>query len=475
MRLIKTYSLLFFLIIGAAGCKKWEDHTEVTNQDLTQNLAEAISSNANLSRFRELVTQAGLDSALKSSKTYTVWAPTNAALQTLDPAIVADPVKLKSFLMNHIASQTYFVRDAGAGIRVAMLNGKYNSFTGNRFDDATLTSADKYVSNGVLHVIDKSVAVLPSIWEYVNATTTYAQNNYLTTLNYNAFDPSLAIVDSINSLTGQPIYKPGTGIVVRNTFNDRLFDVRREDRQYTYFVVANSGFTAEADSLKNYYKASTTAITDSLTRWSVVKDLVVEGVLTTLPTSIVSKSGIVVPLNAADVIETRRVSNGIVYVMSKIDVPTASKFREIFVQGENPSGFLIDRTGNTSYRAKLNPVTGAVFNDIMISGHGVTTYYAFYRLNETPSIKYRVYALGVNDFQAAAFSQTIVTKYLAGGVYTTLSSLNHAVPLSTAAGAYNEILLGEFTSTAYGTLEIQLTSTATNPLVLDYLRLVPVP
>jgi hypothetical protein len=93
-----------------------------------------------------------------------------------------------------------------------------------------------------------------------------------------------------------------------------------------------------------------------------------------------------------------------------------------------------------------------------------------------PTMKYKVYALGVNDFQGGTFAQTIVPKFLAApNTYITLASLNHNVPLHTAAGAYNEVLLGEFTMSNYGVLEIQLTSTAMNPLVLDYLRLVPVP
>jgi hypothetical protein len=164
-----------------------------------------------------------------------------------------------------------------------------------------------------------------------------------------------------------------------------------------------------------------------------------------------------------------------------VDVRTINKFKDIIVQGEFPSGFLSDKTGNTNYRIRVNPVTQQDFADIMITGHGVTTYYAYYRLNDMPSMKYRVYALGTNDFTATAFAQTIVPKFYVppvtpGGLptYTTLASLNHNVPVYTAAGAFDEKFLGEFTVTNFGTLEIQLTCTATNPLVLDYLRLFPV-
>lgn len=84
--------------------------------------------------------------------------------------------------------------------------------------------------------------------------------------------------------------------------------------------------------------------------------------------------------------------------------------------------------------------------------------------------------MAVNDFQTGTFTQNIVAKYMtAPGSYTTLATLPQAVPLKTAPTAYTEMYLGEFTLANYGTLEMQLTASGTNPLVLDYLRLVPVP
>lgn len=480
----KNRHLLIVLALSTSliSCKKWDDHTAIGNQDLTMDLSQAVAGNAELSKFNEYINATGLDSLLRSTKTYTVWAPTNAALQTLDPAIVNDPAKLRNFLLNHISNQSYFTRDAADTIRVPMLNGKYNNFSATsgarKFDEASITSADKFVKNGVLHVIDKNVVVLQGIWELVNSTTAqYQQNAYIASLTFEDFDPSQAIVDSISATTGLPIYRPGTGIVIRNRFNDRVYDLSDESKQYTYFVIANAGFALEWDSLKNYYKAPTTTVTDSLAKWNTVKDLVVEGVYpASALTTLLSKYGARIPAGQTPVVETRKTSNGIVHVYNTLDVLTADKFKEFTIQGEFPSGFMVDRTGNTNYRVRYNPSTGKDFTDILVSGHGVTTYYSFYRRNEIPSVKYRVYAFAVNDFQTGTFAQSIVAKlFVAPATYTTAATLNHAVPLYTASGAYNEILLGEFTLTNYGTLEIQLTSTATNPIVLDYLRLVPVP
>lgn len=472
-----TVLVLFFALVFT-GCKKWDDHTSVTEQNLTVNLLEAISADPNLSKFREYIGTAGLDSVLQATKTFTVWAPTNTALQTIDPATVADPVKLRAFVLNHISNQLYFTRDVSVPARIQMLSGKYNTFSTAKFEEADVETTDKYVKNGALHTIKGMAPALQNIWDFINATSSqYAQNAYIKSLDYMAFDPSLAIIDSISVVTGLPIYRPGTGLVQRNYYNDRVYDLKREDRQYTYFVMQDANFVLEADSLKPYYVSTSTTATDSLTRWNTVKDLaynVAYPTAATIPQPLVSRSGIAVPVNTAFVVSVQKMSNGYVYVMSKLDVPTKSKFLQITLQGENPSGFLQnDKTAFIHYRLRLNPVTSTNFNDIYILGHGVTTFYAFYRTNETPSIKYQVYAKATNDFQTGAFSQTINAWNNSLGALN--GTLTHAVPLFNVAGAYDEKYLGDITITRFGTVDWRATSVTTGPILLDYLRLVPLP
>jgi len=103
-----------------------------------------------------MLAKTGYDKIISSSKTYTVWVPTDQALQTLDPAVLNDTAKLRLFVSNHISNQSYL---AGAGIgaqRIQMLNGKYNNTTGATFDSANIVTANQYASNGVFHTIDNS-------------------------------------------------------------------------------------------------------------------------------------------------------------------------------------------------------------------------------------------------------------------------------------------------------------------------------
>jgi uncharacterized surface protein with fasciclin (FAS1) repeats len=479
----KYLYLLLGLVVGLSACKKWEDHTAVTSPDLNQNLLQAISANADLSTFRQFISKTGLDSLLQASKTYTVWAPTNQALQSLDPALVNDVAKLKSFVLNHIANQSYLTRDVQANTRVPVISGKYIGFTSTKFDDANISNT-KSVNNGTLYTIDKGILVLQNIWDYITSTTgQYTQNSFIAALNFNSFDPSQAVIDSVSSNTGLPVYKPGTGIVVKNQFKERVYDLSREDKQYTYFVVQNPNFTVESDSLKKYYATTSITSTDTLSKWNTVKDFAIEGVYASNALNgLVSKFGTPIPVNPADIVETRKMSNGIVYVLSKLDIKTSDKFKTIIVQGENPNGFLSNKSGNTFYRLRTNPLTGASYWDLMISGHGTTGYYAYYNLAEIPTLTYKVYALAQNDFQTGALVQKILARNITvPAAPDTMANFTHNVPLATVNGvvnaaAYTEILLGNIVVTRYGTINLQLlANSSSTPMVLDYLRLVPQP
>ncbi|MFT3824939.1 MAG: fasciclin domain-containing protein [Chitinophagaceae bacterium] len=210
------------LATGWFACKKWDNHIKPNEEVLDQDLMEQINSHANLSKFSEYLVKTGMDKVLAGSKTYTVWAPTNDALQELGTDVINDTAKLKAFLQNHISGQQFFTRMAADSVRVPMLNGKKVYCIGQKFDVANITQADVYVRNGVLNVVDKIVPPLQNIWQYINATTaTYDQNAYIATLAYEYQDVTKAEIDSINPATGLPVYKPGTGVVKSNYFQEK--------------------------------------------------------------------------------------------------------------------------------------------------------------------------------------------------------------------------------------------------------------
>lgn len=483
---LKHLFVILFFTLSLSGCKKWDDHIEVVNESRKQNLFEEIGKRANLSKFNEYLVKTGLDKEISSSKTYTVWAPVNEALQTLDPAVVNDSVRLRLFVANHISNQAYYTTMAQPGLRVSLLNGKRTEFLSSKFDEANITEADFTVGNGVLHLLDKAVAPLPSIWEYINSTRLqFKQNDFITSQTYLYVDSSRAVTDSISTTTGQPVLKPGTGEVLQNHFNEQVFDLTREDKLYTYFILSDAALKIEVDSLIRFYLTGSTKSTDSLATMSVIKDAVVEGLypVSQLPASLVSKFGVSIPVEKNAIIETRRVSNGIIHVVNKLNFSTRQKIPDIIIQGEQPNGFFLSTgepvnvRGAKFYRLRKHPVTGQLFNDLFLYNHGTANLNILYQVNKLPSVKYKVYWVAINDtlrVSSNTINPAVFMQRLVMGNRTATSFAYRSV----VANLFNEVELGEYTQPSFGSLSMFLTAAnsttaGANSLTLDYIRLEP--
>ncbi|HEX6431502.1 MAG TPA: fasciclin domain-containing protein [Niastella sp.] len=514
MRLPKKYLLLAgCLAVTGLCCKKWDDHVAVNEQPLNQTLQEYISTQPDLSKFNEYLVKTGLDKVIGSSKNYTVWAPTNEALKSLPQDVVNDTAKLKPWLLNHIALQLYFTRMATDSIRVPMLNGKRIYFFNKKFDEAGIQQADIYVKNGALHIIDKAVAPLPSIWEYIESTkTTYAQNTYVASLNYLAQDPSQAELDSINPVTGQPVYKPNTGIVKINTFCTKVYDVRNEDSLYTYIVLANAAYATEKDNQKIFFQSANANITDSNAAWNVAKDLVIKGYYPPdkLPSTLLSKFNVHIPISSAAILETKRASNGIIYVVNAAAAPIKEKIPVVFVQSDNPVEFRSREDKYMTkvfYRQRTSPLTGQSFNDIYCNlGSSGANFYVDFITNDLYTTKYKVYWVAINDKSISGqgddpygTDSTLQQILMIGADTGTFSPHITMPPAKVQPNNYTEVYLGEYTNGSYdwvlsfpsstpdgktynrtlATRRLRLQAPATTTtgipfnLTLDYLKFVP--
>jgi hypothetical protein len=455
------------------GCKKWDDHNE-KEAALHINLLEEINNRPDLSTFSEMLIKTGLDQELAGSKTYTVWAPTNDALQNLDQAIVNDTAQLKAFLKNHIAGQSYYTRMAQPVVRAQMLNGKRITFENNKFDEATITEADRYVKNGVLHVIDKYIKPLPSIWEFVGSTTSlYRQNNFVKNYIRKVFDPVNAVIEGINPRTGEPVYRPGTDSVEQNIFNVTAYDLKNEDSLYTYVVLQDPVFAAEIKKFQPYFKTGSADSTNTFSAWNTVRDLA--GKITAYPTStpnqviFTSKFNVTDTIPKTAIVETRKCSNGIVYIVSSIRYAMREKFPPVILQGEFPFGFSENKRSNTYYRVRTDTATGTQFNDIVMINHGVSEYKITYRLPVALSTTYKVSWVAINDFQTTTFQQRLAMGTAASTTFNYIT-----VPLN----SNKEVSLGEYPVEKVGELLLYLTSAKSttngqNSLTLDYIKLEP--
>jgi hypothetical protein len=275
-------------------------------------------------------------------------------------------------------------------------------------------------------------------------------------------------VTGINPTTGEPIYQPGSDSVYTNLFWNRVHDLKNETKQYTLFVLADAAWDAEVAKFKPYYVVTGNVDSNTLvTSWNVVKDFAVDTVYNpaSIPDTIVSKFGTKLPVERSAIVKTIKTSNGIVYIMNKMNVLPSSKIATIRIEGEDYTASSHDRRGNTYFRDRLNTITGLDFRDVFVTGHGVTAFNLRYQLQEIPSVKYKAYWVAYNDVPSLTLSQRLVI----GSTASTTFPLT-----SVPANSFNEQYIGEFTMTKYEPLyNIYLVANGTNPILCDYIKLVP--
>jgi hypothetical protein len=106
----------------------------------------------------------------------------------------------------------------------------------------------------------------------------------------------------------------------------------------------------------------------------------------------------------------------------------------------------------------------------LVYGHGVSSFAINYRISNVPSMSYKAYWVALNDFQSTSFNQKLAID----------APTSTALPYKTVSpNVYSEVYIGDVKVDSFkNTLNVYLvgaanTTTSTNPLVCDYIRLEP--
>lgn len=159
-RLLLTVLSVFFIISGAQA-----------KDAPPEDVYARISSNKELSKFTDLINEAGVKDLLKNKDVQvTVFAPSNSALNDVPSAAWKHAKASKENMQNFV--KYYIV--TGSRISSSALNGrKFSSGTANgetisfdgtvkgkwKANDATIQATDLSAPNGVVHII--SAALIP--------------------------------------------------------------------------------------------------------------------------------------------------------------------------------------------------------------------------------------------------------------------------------------------------------------------------
>jgi hypothetical protein len=480
-----NYKRLFvsLLTIAIVSCSNpWDDRENNGDSNLNVNLSEAITNSSEVSQFGQLLVQTGYDKILAASKTYTVFAPTNEAMAQIDNAILNDDDALKKFVANHIALTAYSSIRADESQKIKMLSDKYLIFKGSTLiDDASIVTADQYASNGVFHIINKALSPKLNIWQYINAQAgSSAMSDYLLSLKeFNIYKS-----DSIGKAISET---NGTGYLadsLTNSYLKNVYNLNNEKNSYTLFLMEDDGYNTEVDKMKPYLiKTSNDTAIDSTAIYSsyfTLRDIVFpkKYELDELPETLTSKFGVEVPVDKTQIVEEIHLSNGIVYLMKKVDISITTRLITTKIEGEKNIGYLGSRTP-ILYRDKKDPF-GILYNDIMVRNSGIPYFILNYNAKDMYSTTYKVYWRAINDQQSTAFSQRlIVGNIIRETTFYPAESIKDFGYINVPINLYDEVYLGEFTLAQAGNIDLisligaNSTSNGVNTLSLDYLKFIP--
>lgn len=484
MTLLK-YKKLFFIIlaIGLASCSSpWDDKGDNGDGNLNITLNEAISTTPETAEFGKLLTQTGYDKILAASKTYTVFVPTNEAMKAVSTTILNNPEALKKFVENHIALTSFSsVRNTDEE-RIQMLSDKYLTFKGSKIiGDATIVTADHYAANGVYHIINKAQTPKLNIWEYVNShTSTSAMSNHLVSLT--AF--SIYNADAVAKLEAVPGFLADS---LSNSYLNNVYNLNNEKNSYTLFLMEDDGFDAEVTKMTPYLNKQSEELTAIYSKYFTVRDMAFPKAYTKeeLPEKLTSRFGVEFDVDKTQIVgEPIVLSNGIVYIMKKVDVNLEKRLVPTIIQGESNNNWYYGVRSRILYRDKREPLSqlltsGQLYNDIMVELPALPQFSLFYSANDMFSTKYKIYWRAINDRTANLFEQRLA---IGGNINTTITgfpveNITKTFPMVIVPlNNYEEVEIGEFeyTTAGYSGLISLIGGTkTTSALTLDYLRFDP--
>lgn len=496
-KIFKIGTLLLLLLAPLACEDPWEKHiSEDSLSTASGNLMELINNNSDLSRFAELIEKADLASQFETPGAFTLWAPTNAALASLGAEVENDPVKLKLFINNHLSASLYPYDPKQLSTRCKMMNGKYIALDMSELtvNDAAITGVfNQLATNGIAHLIEESIDVLPSIWEYIETTDLDLKEiTFLNSLTDSVFSDELATQTGFDPVTSQPLYDTLSGMMWYNEYVNTHVDLKNEDSLYTFLLLEDDVYDAHYSRFSPYYKLKATDERDPVVfnNFMICYDLSGRGIQTAENTNghMLAVSGKKIPLLGGAIVETIKASNGVIHRISACDLSLEDKFPAIIVEGEDINKIVYTDGGKTGY-TRVNPLASGGF-DFVLDDHDANPGRIVYNAGMIAATKYEFYWLAVDDFDGTYYGyveDSVIRQKIEKVIYipdapletmfpvhhTISDSLIHVVDKSyeTASERY----VGSATFTYYEDLWIHLIGSAKNTaLTLDYIKIKPV-
>jgi len=365
MKISRIYCLLILTVVSSlTSCDKDENIYPQLGED-PRNLDQIISDTPELSTLSEALIQVNLDSVIRSTSTYTFFAPTNSAFDEIEiSGMTAE--ELENVILNHLISTVTadFASTLSTGYRTTMATGPDGNFLslfinaegGTRLNDvASLGSSNGIGStNGVLHIID-GVLVPPTVDDHVKANPDFSM--LAEAIELAGLEEMLAANDGESEAFPLTLYAPTNaafeGFIAQvngafgwSTLSDIPVDVLTQILSYHLVTGENTISAVIADT------EHTTVHGDLFT--VNAESIITDGSYTTTNFTLTDVQGI----------------NGVMHAIDKVLIP-ASIFQEILGGIQN----LKDRSEDRGFTTFLAAIEKAGLTNLL-EGEGMLTVFA---------------------------------------------------------------------------------------------------
>jgi len=328
-KLIHSYLLALALVLFV-GCNAWEEESQLRSGDAEKNLLEQCQSQTELSLFVTALQKTGYDKYVQQAPSLTVFAPTNQAMAAVN---LSDSAALVTWIQDYIASLAYYTDQAGSFGRenIRMINDKNVPVSTSMISGANLLTSNIRGSNGVLHVIDKTIEARKSVWAYLQEYSDNEQVSFILSENKTVMDMKRSVQIGVDMI-GRPVYD--TVWTIQNEFLERT-TLDAETTNFTVLLVEGTALNTLKTKYAKYFSHDNDVEKNKEVMRQITSDLLLAYTNISASGRYPSLEGVLVDVNPAAIVETYHASNGVVYTLNAVDVKMYNnKIKEQVIEAE---------------------------------------------------------------------------------------------------------------------------------------------
>ena len=241
-------------VMGIAACSDtWDDHYDARpTTTFNGTTLQAIEQEA--PDFAAVIKKVGYDRELNSENIYTIWAPTEFNVDSVNAVAAKDPkAVIEKFIKNHISR--YAVSLDGTDREISLMSAKLLNMTGDgQFGSATILKSNLSCDNGVIHVINKNVPYQNNIFEEIQSrfdpeSELLSMYSFLKAYDADSLDENKSVSRGVDD-NGDKIWVDS--VTIRNNTILKSIDaqVYDEDSSFIAIIPSPEAYTARFELAK---------------------------------------------------------------------------------------------------------------------------------------------------------------------------------------------------------------------------------